>query len=247
MLDDLAQRILKGDVRAAAQVLTLIADKDPRARAVLKLLYPRTGRAHIIGVTGATGSGKSTLITRMTAELRRRKKKVGILTVDPTSPFSGGALLGDRLRMRDHFLDPGVFIRSLATRGGWGGVSASLREAAQILDAMGKEAILVETIGAGQDQVEIAKIAHTVVLVLGPWTGDEIQGMKAGLIEIADIVVVNKADLSGAEETFQQLRSVLEDSGPPILKTSALGNDGIALLIDRIEEHRSRARKDGTV
>ncbi len=245
MSSDLGKRILRGDVRAAAQLLTLIENKDPRARAILKSVYSRTGKAHIIGVTGAAGSGKSALIDRMTAELRRRKKKVGILTVDPTSPFTGGALLGDRIRMRDHFLDDGVFIRSLATRGGWGGVSASIQEAAQLLDALGKEVIFIETIGVGQDQVGISTTAHTVVVVLTPWMGDEIQGMKAGLLEITDILVVNKTDLPGAEEMVQYLRRIFEDSGLPLLQTSAIKNEGIGLLIEDIEKHKTQLLASG--
>lgn len=245
MSSDLGKRILRGDVRAAAQLLTLIENKDPRARAILKSVYSRTGKAHIIGVTGAAGSGKSALIDRMTAELRRRKKKVGILTVDPTSPFTGGALLGDRIRMRDHFLDDGVFIRSLATRGGWGGVSASIQEAAQLLDALGKEVIFIETIGVGQDQVGISTTAHTVVVVLTPWMGDEIQGMKAGLLEITDILVVNKTDLPGAEEMVQYLRRIFEDSGLPLVQTSAIKNEGIGLLIEDIEKHKTQLLASG--
>ncbi len=245
MSSDLGKRILRGDVRAAAQLLTLIENKDPRARAILKSVYSRTGKAHIIGVTGAAGSGKSALIDRMTAELRRRKKKVGILTVDPTSPFTGGALLGDRIRMRDHFLDDGVFIRSLATRGGWGGVSASIQEAAQLLDALGKEVIFIETIGVGQDQVGVSTTAHTVVVVLTPWMGDEIQGMKAGLLEITDILVVNKTDLPGAEEMVQYLRRIFEDSGLPLLQTSAIKNEGIGMLIEDIEKHKTQLLASG--
>ncbi len=240
MSSDLGKRILRGEVPAAARLLTLIENKDPRARAILKSVYSRTGKAHIIGVTGAAGSGKSALIDRMTAELRRRKKKVGILTVDPTSPFTGGALLGDRIRMRDHFLDDGVFIRSLATRGGWGGVSACIQEAVQLLDALGKEIIFIETIGVGQDQVGVSTTAHTVVVVLTPWMGDEIQGMKAGLLEITDILVVNKTDLPGAEEMVQYLRSIFEDSGLPLLQTSAIKNEGIGLLIEDIEKHKTQ-------
>src|SRR5262249_2959910 len=158
--------VLRGDVRAAAQVLSLIDDRDPLAKSVLKRLYRRTGKAHIIGVTGSAGTGKSTLIRSLTSELRRRNKQVGILTIDPTSPFTGGALLGDRIRMREHFLDKGVFIRSLATRGHQGGLSSCVYEAAQLMDAMGKEYILIETIGIGQDQVDVSRVAHTVVLVV---------------------------------------------------------------------------------
>ncbi len=245
MSTDLAKQILKGDVRAAAQVLTLVENRDPRARAILKAIYPQTGKAHIIGMTGAAGTGKSVLIDRMTAELRGRKKKVGILTVDPTSPFSGGALLGDRIRMRDHFLDEGVFIRSMATRGGSGGVSAAVRDSVHLLDAAGKEIVFIETIGVGQDEVEVSTIAHTVVVVLAPWMGDEIQGMKAGLLEISDLLVVSKADLPGAEETFQCLRRLFEDSGLPILKTSAITNEGIDLLLEGIERHRAQLLASG--
>ena len=245
MADDLVTRVLKGNVHAAAQLLTLIESGDPKARAILKKIYPRTGKAHIVGVTGAPGTGKSALIDRMTAELRRRKKKVGILTVDPTSPFSHGALLGDRLRMREHFLDPEVFIRSLASRGGLGGVPPSIRGAIHLLDAMGKEIIFIETIGVGQDEVEISTLAHTVVVVLNPWMGDEVQGMKAGLLEIADILAVNKADLPGAEQMVQQLRGLYEDPGLLILQTSATKNEGISLLLDGIERHQARILASG--
>jgi len=241
----MVQLILKGDVRAAAQMLSLIEDQDPRAKAILRTIYPRTGKAHVVGVTGVAGTGKSTLIDRMTVELRGRKKKVGILTVDPTSPFSGGAVLGDRIRMRDHFLDEGVFIRSLATRGGWGGLSAAVPEAVQLLDAMGKDIVFIETIGAGQDEVEISTLAHTVVVVLTPWMGDEIQGMKAGLLEISNILVVNKADLPGVEEMLQYLKSVFEDSGLQILPASAIRNEGIGQVIEGIEKHGARLLASG--
>ena len=245
MADDLAKRILKGDVRAAAQALTLIENGDSHVRTILKALYPKTGKAHIIGVTGAPGTGKSSLIDCMTAEYRRRNRAVGILAVDPTSPFSGGALLGDRLRMRDHFLDEGVFIRSLAARGERGGMSAAIRAAVHLLDAMGKEIIFVETIGAGQDEVEISTVAHTVVVVLIPWMGDEIQGMKAGLLEIADILVVNKADLPGAEEMVQMLKRLNENGSPTIFSTSAKKNKGIMRLVDGLEDHQIEIRASG--
>ncbi|MGH7774276.1 MAG: methylmalonyl Co-A mutase-associated GTPase MeaB [Candidatus Binatia bacterium] len=245
MSDNLAKLVLKGDVHAAAQLLTMIESGDPKARAVLKKIYPRTGKAHVVGVTGAPGTGKSALIDRMTAELRRGKKKVGILTVDPTSPFSRGALLGDRLRMREHFLDPEVFIRSLASRGGLGGVPPSIRGAIHLLDAMGKEIIFIETIGVGQDEVEVSTLAHTVVVVLNPWMGDEIQGMKAGLLEIADILAVNKADLPGAEQMVQQLRGLYEDPALLILQTSATENEGITLLLDGIERHQAQLLASG--
>ena len=239
LADELARAIFNQDTRAAGRVLSLIDDRDPVAKAVLKRLYARTGRAHIVGFTGSAGSGKSTLIGRVTAELRSRQKQVGILTIDPTSPFTRGALLGDRIRMRDHFLDQGVFIRSLATRGSQGGLSGCIHEAAQLLDAMGKEYILIETIGIGQDQVDIARIAHTVVVLVTPESGDEIQGMKAGILEVADLLVINKTDLPGAEELYATLAHLLDNRGVRIFKTSALSNQGIAALVDGIEKHRS--------
>lgn len=237
---EVIRRLLKGDVRALARCLTLVENGDPGARPILREVYPRTGKAHIVGVTGAPGTGKSTLISRMTTELRRRGKRVGILTVDPTGPFSGGALLGDRIRMREHFLDRGVYIRSLATRGSRGGVSSAVRDAACLLDAVGNEVVLIETIGVGQDQVEVKNLAHTVVVTVIPWMGDEVQGMKAGLLEIADILVVNKADLPGAEKMVEQLRSLFEDAEISILKTSALENVGTGQLIEALENHRTR-------
>jgi LAO/AO transport system kinase len=234
---ELCRAVLRGESRAAGRVLTLIENRDPLAREILKRLYSRTGRARIIGITGNAGSGKSTLIGRMAEELRRRRKRVGILTVDPSSHFTGGALLGDRLRMRDHFLDEGVFIRSLATRGSMGGISHGVVEGAQLLDAMGKEYILIETIGIGQDQVDIAGAAQAVMAIITPHSADEIQGLKAGLYEIADLMVLNKADLAGAQEQFDRLSIAAVFSGVPIFKTSALRNEGIADLIDGLERH----------
>jgi LAO/AO transport system kinase len=243
MSTNLTKQVLKGDVRALASLMTLIDDGDPRARAVLKAIYPKTGRAHVIGVTGAAGTGKSSLIDRMTAEYRGRQKTVGILAVDPSSAFSNGALLGDRVRMRAHFADAGVFIRSFATRGAKGGVSASIRDAIHLLDAAGKDVIFVETIGVGQDELEIAGLAHLVVVVLIPEMGDEVQGMKAGLAEIADILVVNKADLPGADVTFQQLKAIFSDFD--ILLTSAINHDGVRQLVDDIEKHRLKNLRNG--
>jgi len=234
--EELANSVVNGDPRAAGRVLSLIDDRDPLAKRILKRLYARTGRAHVVGVTGSAGTGKSTLIAALTAELRRRRKTVGILSIDPTSPFSGGALLGDRLRMREHFLDKEVFIRSLATRGNQGGLSSSVYEAAQLLDAMGKEYILIETIGIGQDQLDISRVAHTVVVVVAPESGDEIQGMKAGIMEIADLLVINKTDLAGAEEMFLNLHNAIAEI--PILKTCATKNEGVAALVDSIEKNR---------
>jgi LAO/AO transport system kinase len=245
MTNNLIKRVLKGNVRTVALLMSLIENGDPKVKAVLRAIYPHTGRAHVIGVTGAAGTGKSSLIDRMTAEYRRRRKMVGILAVDPTSLFSSGAVLGDRVRMRDHFIDEGVFIRSFATRGSSGGVSAAVREAIHLLDAAGKEVIFVETIGVGQDQLEIAALAQMVVVVLTPQMGDEVQAMKAGLAEIADILVVNKADLSGADETVQQLKALFADEDFHLLAVSAIKDQGIDLLVDRIEEHRKKSLDNG--
>jgi LAO/AO transport system kinase len=245
MLAELGKRILKGDVRAAATLMSWIEDRDPKATRILRKLYRYTDRAHVIGVTGAVGTGKSSLIDRMIAEYRRRGRTVGVLAVDPSSLFYGGALLGDRLRMRDHFLDDKVFVRSFATRGATGGLSRAIRQAIHVLDAMGKEAIFVETIGVGQDELEIAALAHTVVVVLIPEMGDEVQAMKAGLAEIADILVVNKADLPGADATVQQLKTLLGDERVSIISTSALRNEGIQWLVDSIRKHRAMSLRDG--
>ena len=236
MSASLTKRVLQGDMRALASLMTLIENGDPKARTILKAVYPHTGRAHAIGVTGAAGTGKSSLIDRLTAEYRRRKKSVGILAVDPSSPFSSGALLGDRIRMRAHFADRGVFIRSFATRGASGGLSASIRDAIHLLDAAGKDLIFVETIGVGQDELDIAALVHMVVVVVIPEMGDEVQSMKAGLTEIADILVVNKADLPGADVTVQQLRARFSDFD--VLPVSAINNDGTRRLVDVLEQRR---------
>ena len=243
MPTDLTKGVLKGRLRALASMMTLIENDDPRAKPVLKAIYPQTGRAHVIGVTGAAGTGKSSLIDRMTAEYRRRQKTVGILAVDPSSIFSRGALLGDRVRMRAHFADTGVFIRSFATRGASGGISASMRDAIHLLDAAGKDVIFVETIGVGQDELNIASVVHTVVVVVIPEMGDEVQAIKAGLAEIADLIVVNKADLPGAEMTLQQLKALFSDFD--ILPTSALSDDGTRRLVDVIETHRINSLGNG--
>ncbi len=244
MLANLAKRILKGDARAAAQLITAIERGDPKTKNILRAIYPSTGNAHIVGITGPAGTGKSTLIDRLTMELRGQRKRVGILAIDPTSPFSGGAFLGDRVRMRNHFTDEAVFIRSMAARGGHGGVPGSVRSAIHLLDAMGKEIIFVETIGAGQDEVEVSKLVHSVVVVLNPSMGDEVQAMKAGLLEIADILVINKSDLGGAEQMARELQAVMRSS-LPVLKVSALTGEGAALLIDTLEKRRQELRSNG--
>lgn len=228
------QKILKGDVRAASKLLTLIENRDPAARPFLKALYPHTGKARLVGITGPAGAGKSTLINHFIAAFRKKKKSVGVLAIDPTSPFSGGAVLGDRLRLRDHFLDKGVFIRSLTTRGAWGGIGAALFDAVHLLDAMGKEIILIETVGAGQDEVQIARLAEVVIVVLSPGAGDEVQLLKAGLLEIGDLLVVNKGELPEAKLLHQQLQEAAQDR--PVLLVSAFKERGVAPLIAEIDQ-----------
>lgn len=240
--NDLARRVLRGEVRAASRLLTLIENNDPAAHAPLKDLYPSTGRAQLVGVTGPAGAGKSTLINHLVAAFRKKKKSIGVLAIDPTSPFSGGAILGDRLRMHDHFLDKKVFIRSLATRGAWGGVSRTLFDAVHVMDAMGKEIIFVETVGVGQDEVQIARLADTVLLVLSPGVGDDIQMLKAGLLEIGDVVAINKGDLEGSGVLSDQIHEIASDR--PVLRVAALQGEGIPSLAAEIEKRRHNGEKN---
>ncbi|HSN91806.1 MAG TPA: methylmalonyl Co-A mutase-associated GTPase MeaB [Anaeromyxobacteraceae bacterium] len=207
---DLVERVLRGEVRAAARLMRDLDDRLPEGEAALRALFPRTGRAHVVGLTGAPGSGKSTLTDRLIAHHRAAGRTVGVVAVDPTSPFSGGAILGDRIRMQDHALDPGVFIRSLGTRGHLGGLSRSTSEMVQVLDAMGKDVVLVETVGVGQDEIEVAELAHTVVVLAVPGLGDDVQAIKAGVLEIADVFAVNKADREGADRAVRDLQTMLE-------------------------------------
>ena len=211
----MVEQILQGEVRAAARLMRELDDGVPAARETLKHLYRHSGRAHIIGLTGSPGAGKSTLTDRLIQYLRQQGKTVGVVAVDPTSPFSGGAILGDRIRMQRHATDEGVFIRSLATRGHFGGLTASARAVITVLDAMGKDYILVETVGVGQDEVEIAATAYTTIVVTVPGMGDDIQAIKAGILEVADILVVNKADREGASRTYQELMQMLELQAHP--------------------------------
>jgi LAO/AO transport system kinase len=206
----LVERVLAGEVRAAARLMRDLDDRLPEGEAALRALFPRTGRAYVVGLTGAPGSGKSSLTDRLIAHHRAAGRTVGVVAVDPTSAFSGGAILGDRIRMQDHALDPGVFIRSLGTRGHLGGLSRSTSEIVQVLDAMGKDVVLVETVGVGQDEIEVAALAHTVVVVAVPGLGDDVQASKAGVLEIADVFAVNKSDREGADRTVRDLQTMLE-------------------------------------
>ena len=246
-MSDTAEKVLSGDIRAAARLISNIDNGVPGVREVLKELYPHTGKAYVIGITGAPGVGKSTLVDRLIENLRSKNKKVGVIAIDPTSPFSGGAILGDRIRMQRHSSDSDVFIRSLATRGYFGGLTLSTRGAIDVMDAMGKDYIIVETVGVGQDEVDIVKKAHTTAIVVIPGMGDDIQAIKAGILEVGDLFIINKADREGVDKTFNDLMAMI-DMGkdklaenqwlPPVLQTIASENAGIDRVIDEVEKHR---------
>jgi len=237
---DLAQKIISGDSRAIAKGISLVENNIPEAQDILKKIFPHTGNSVVIGITGSPGSGKSTLVDQIIESLKIKGKKLGIIAVDPSSPFSGGAILGDRIRMMRHTTDPDIFIRSMATRGHLGGLAKATGEAISILEASGKDVILVETVGVGQDEVEIIKLADLVLVVLIAGVGDEIQTFKAGIMEIADIFVLNKADSPEAEKTERQIKAMLElgikkERIPPVVKTVATTGDGIDSLVKEIE------------
>ncbi len=270
-----ADAVRAGDVRAASRLMRQIDDRDPRATATLRELFVHTGRAYVIGITGAPGSGKSTLTDRLIAWHRKQGKTVGVIAVDPTSPFTGGAILGDRIRMQGHATDPGVFIRSLATRGNLGGLSRATGDCLKVMDAMGRDVVIVETVGVGQDEIDIAQLAHTTCVVLVPGMGDDIQAIKAGILEIADVFVVNKSDLDGSDRVVRELRAMLElrhavkappmdhdahhrmkggtrlapppddEWEPPIVKTVAARDEGLEELAKSIAAHATWLQSTG--
>jgi LAO/AO transport system kinase len=248
----LTKRLLDGDRRALARAISLVENDDPEGWALVREVYPKTGRAQIVGFTGPPGVGKSTLIGRLIEGARARDREVAVLSIDPSSPFTKGALLGDRIRLTDHFLDRGVFIRSMATRGSLGGLSEATLQAALLMDASGKDDVFLETVGVGQAEVDIIDHADTVVLVLMPGSGDSIQALKAGVMEIPDVIVVNKSDHPLTDTMVREIRGVLS-LGPqegwrvPILKTEASRGEGIAELAEKIGEHHAFIREQGTL
>jgi LAO/AO transport system kinase len=249
----LAERLVAGDKRALARAITLIESDDPAGWELVREVYPRTGRARIVGFTGPPGVGKSTLIGALTTELRKAERQVAVLSIDPSSPFTRGALLGDRIRLSDHFLDPGVFIRSMASRGALGGLSEAALQVALAMDAAGKDDVLIETVGVGQAEIDIVDHADTIVLALMPGSGDSIQALKAGVMEIPDVIVVNKADHPMTETMVREVRGVLalsqdpEGWKVPILRTEAVRGEGVEELAAKIAEHRAHIEVEGTL
>ncbi|GKT06751.1 methylmalonyl Co-A mutase-associated GTPase MeaB [Desulforhabdus sp. TSK] len=253
MTMDYAREILQGSPRAVARLMSWLEDEDERAYPVMEEIYRHTGKAYILGITGSPGAGKSTLTDKLTRTIRRKGLSVGIVAVDPSSPFTGGAVLGDRVRMSELSIDPGVYIRSMATRGFLGGISKATADVVKVLDAFGKDVIIIETVGVGQDEVDIIGLADTTCLILVPGLGDGIQSMKAGVMEIADIFVVNKADRAGADQVVaevcarvdQDSHIKVKDWTPPVLKTVAVEDQGLEELWQAIDGHRAMLEKTG--
>ncbi len=250
---DYAKEVLEGSPRAVARLISWLEDEDERAIEHMEKLYPHTGKAYVVGITGSPGAGKSTLTDKLTHALRRQGLTVGIVAVDPSSPFTGGAVLGDRVRMSRLSVDPGVFIRSMATRGFLGGLAKATAEVVKVLDAYGKDIVIIETVGVGQDEVDIIRLADTTCLVLVPGLGDTIQSMKAGVMEIADIFVINKADRPGADQLYAEVTTRVEQDAhirerswvPPVIKTVAVEDQGVDELVEAIRKHRDFLEKSG--
>ena len=247
----LVERVRAGDVRALARVISAVEDRTPESIDLLKALFPHSGRARVIGLTGAPGSGKSTLVDQLAHEYRKQQRTVGIIAVDPTSPYTGGAILGDRIRMQEHFNDQGIYIRSMATRGSLGGLASTTADVATVLDAAGKDLILVETVGVGQDEVNIVRLADITVVLLVPGMGDDVQTIKAGIMEIADIFVINKSDREGAERVEREVRAMqslamrADNWTPPIVKTVASEGIGVSELIEAIAGYEQFLEREG--
>jgi LAO/AO transport system kinase len=249
---ELSDRLVEGDKRALARAISLIENGDPVGAEVVSTLYPRTGKARVVGFTGPPGVGKSTLIGALVKELRARERRVGVLSIDPSSPFTRGALLGDRIRLSEHFLDEGVFIRSMASRGALGGLAEASLQAALVMDAAGFDEVLLETVGVGQAEIDVVDHADTVVLALMPGSGDSIQALKAGVMEIPDVIVINKAEHPLADTMVREVRTALSlgpsgDWKVPIVKTVASKGEGIDGLLDAIERHRAHVEETGTL
>jgi LAO/AO transport system kinase len=246
-------RIRSGDARALARAITAVENRVPESLALLKALFPHTGHARVIGLTGAPGSGKSTLVDQLAKEYRKENKTIGIIAVDPTSPYTGGAILGDRIRMQSHYADPGIYIRSMATRGSLGGLASTTSDVATVLDASGRDLVLIETVGVGQDEVDIVRLAEVTVVILVPGMGDDVQTIKAGIMEIADVFVINKSDREGAERVEREVRAMqsiavrADNWTPPIVKTVASEGQGIGELAKAIASYQEFLSGNGLV
>jgi LAO/AO transport system kinase len=247
------EQLRAGDVRALARAISVVENRDPGWSELLKTLFPHTGHARVIGLTGAPGAGKSTLVDQLARHYRRDNRTVGVIAVDPTSPYTGGAILGDRIRMQEHFADPGIYIRSMATRGSLGGLARTTADVATVLDASGRDLVLIETVGVGQDEVDIVRLADITVVILVPGMGDDVQTIKAGIMEIADIFVINKSDREGAERVEREIRALQslavrsDQWTPPIVKTVASDGAGIAELAASISAYEDYLQKEGLV